>query len=590
MTRATKAGAVAILRNIGSLLEYRGENSYKVRAYENAARALAAEPAALSELLEPRRLEQIPGIGKATAEIIREIAEHGKSNFHDELAANAPSGIAELLRVPGLGIKRIRSLYESFGVEGVDDLERLCREGALAKAPGCTQKTADKILEGIEKSRRFSGRILLAHALIISKPLLESMRKVRAVEQAEIVGSLRRRCETVGDINLIASVKKGKNLLQSLDRLSGVMQVVSTDATRTVLRLDRGFQADVRVVSSESFVPALFYYTGNREHVKEVQNLATRKGFELTDTYLKKKSGRKLELESESDIYRALEVQFIEPELREDLGELTAAAKQRLPSLISINDYQGVLHCHTNWSDGSGSIKEMAEAARKQWGFKYFAVCDHSELASYAGGVKRQDLRSQHEEIDEVNQELKATGITVLKGCECDILADGSLDYEPEYLEPMDLVVASVHSRFKSDREQMTRRLIKAIESPYTTMIGHLSGRLLLSRDPYEFDLDAILKRAGETGTAIELNADPHRLDIDWRFCRKAKEYGVIFSINPDAHSIRDYEFLHYGISMARKGWLEPGDVINCLPLDAFLDKVRSMREKKKQLLKKRQK
>lgn len=367
MAKATKAQAVALLRNIGALLEYRGENSFKVRAYETAARALAAAPADLEELLEPRQLERIPGIGKATADAVREFAKTGSSSYHDELAASAPSGIAGLLRVPGLGIKRIRTLHEKLGLDTVEQLEEICNQGTLKSIPGCTQKTAEKILEGIQKSRRFSGRILLSHALAISTPLLASLQSRKAVSQAEIVGSLRRRCETVGDINLLVSSEKPEAVLGSLNSLAGVMNVVSVTDNTAVLALDRGLQADVRIVREEEFTASLIYYTGNREHVQDLQRRAEKRGMNLTEGSIFK-TGKRMKVMGESDIYAALGLAYIEPELREGLGETSVARRNRLPELITLKDYRGVLHCHTTWSDGSTSIQDMARAARSEWG------------------------------------------------------------------------------------------------------------------------------------------------------------------------------------------------------------------------------
>jgi DNA polymerase (family 10) len=291
--------------------------------------------------------------------------------------------------------------------------------------------------------------------------------------------------------------------------------------------------------------------------------------------------GERIAIREEADLFRELDLQFIEPEMREGQGEIEAAAAGKLPTLITMEDYRGVIHCHSDWSDGSDSIRTLALAARDEWEFQYLAICDHSELASYAGGVKRGDLASQHAEIDEVNAELGRKNFRVLKSCECDILADGALDYPAEYLEPMELVVASVHSRFKQTRQEMTSRLLAAVEDPYTTILGHMSGRLLLSREPYDFDVDLVLRRAAETGTIIEINADPHRLDIDWRYCRAARDMGVMFAVNPDAHDAAAYSYITYGIAMARKGWLEPKDVLNCLPLPDLLKKVAAIRSRK---------
>lgn len=601
-----KSAAIDLLRNVAALLEYRGENSFKVRAYENAARALAAEPATFDELIEPKRLEQVRGIGKAIAELLREFAQSGTSRYYEELAQDTPTGIAQLLRVPKLGLKKIKLLHERLGVNTLEDLERVAREGKIEALPGFGKTAGQFILANLENLEKHSGQLILHHALRLSGPLLESVRACKAVTRAEVAGSIRRWKETVSDIDIVASSDRPAETAAYFAKLPFVMEVLAQGDTKVSVRLDRGIQADLRIVKDEEFASALHHFTGSKEHNAELRALALKKGLLINEYGLFKVAGKdrrkpaaagrareaqtedaevgtgeRIPIAEEADLFRELGIDNIAPEMREGEGEIALAAKHKLPRLITMEDYRGVIHCHTEWSDGSESIREMALAARDEWGFEYFAVCDHSELASYAGGVKHEDLAEQQADIDEVNAELGRKNFRVLKSSECDILRDGRLDYADEYLEKMDLVVASVHSRYKQTRAEMTSRLLGAVENPYTTIIGHISGRLLLSRDPYDFDIEAVLKRAGETGTIIEINADPHRLDIDWRYCRRAKDLGVRFAINPDAHDAAAFSYIRYGIAMARKGWLEPGDVINCLGLNDLLAECARIRKGK---------
>lgn len=607
--KATKAQVIASLREIASLLEYHGESVFKVRAYETAAQSLAAEPAPLEDLLAGKgRLTALRGIGKAIAEVIRETAEKGVSAYHLQLREDTPAGLFDLMQVPGLGTKKIRLLYSTLGIATVEDLEREAAAGTLATLPGFGKKTAEKILAGISQMRRFAGQALYHHALAAARPLLEGLRACPAVIRVEPAGSLRRGREVVRDIDFVASSDHPDEVMEAFVGLPGVAEVIARGSTKTSVRLDPGLQADLRVVPDPEYATALHHFTGSREHNIALRARAVSLGIRISEYGLfrdpapapegtetdsgagaaaataeqARRSGQRIEVRDERELFAALGLDYIPPELREGMGEIEAAARHALPDLVEFADYRGVLHCHSTWSDGKDSIRDLALAARDQWGWEYIAICDHSEAAAYAGGVRRADLARQHAEIDELNEELARSGgrpFRILKGCECDIMPDGSLDYPDEYLLRMDVVVASVHSRFQMPEAEMTARLLKALEHPCTTILGHVSGRLLLGRDPYSFDLEAVLTRAGETGTAVEINCDPARMDLDWRFCRRAKELGVVFAVNPDAHSVAGLANVRYGIIAARKGWLGAGDILNCLGLDPFLNRVRAMRE-----------
>jgi len=578
----TKSDIAAVLRESAHLLEFHGENQFKVRAFSNAARAFMAEPASLEELLVPGRLEQVKGIGKATAEQIREVAASGKSAMNERLREGTPSGLADLMRVPKLGVKKIAQLYMEAGINTLDELEEACRTGRITQCRGITAAGAKKLLEGIELARRYSGQLTLRQALLAAEPILEELRRCPAVIRAEVAGSLRRQKEIVGDLDFVASSDNPEAVMDCFAGLSWATSVIARGPTKTSILLPDDVQADLRVVSDDCYATALHHFTGSKEHNTQLRSRALKMKLKVNEYGLfdgDSPAAACLQVSSEDELFQKLKLQPIPPELREGDGEIDAAAAGKLPKLVDWDDYRGVLHCHTDWSDGGNTIAEMAEAARDQFGWEYIAICDHSELAAYAGGIKKAEIPDQQAEIAEVDEALGGKKFRVLKGTECDILRDGEMDYPDSILATMDVVVASIHSRYNQSGEEMTARIIRAMENPYVHIIGHVSGRLLLMREAYDFDMDAVLKAAARTRTVMEINADPRRLDIDWRHCRRAKEMGVKFSINPDAHSVDSMNNVRYGISMARKGWLESGDVINCLDLKSFVKWAAELRK-----------
>ncbi|MBX7246050.1 MAG: DNA polymerase/3'-5' exonuclease PolX [Candidatus Sumerlaeaceae bacterium] len=587
----SKGEIAAILQDIAALMEFHGENPFKCRAFDNAARALTATTEPLEALLaEAGRLEQVKGIGKATAEVIRDAADSGQCTVLRELKGNIPAGVFEVMQVPGLGPKKVRVLHDKLGVSSVHDLEKACQDGRVEKLPGFGKKTSDKLLEGISQFREFSGQFLCSVALDAATPLLAALREIKAVKRVELAGSLRRGREIIHDLDFVASSNSPQEVMDRFVSLPGISQVVAHGPTKSSVRLTSGIQADLRVVSDDQFACALQYFTGSKEHNTQIRGRAKKMGLRVNEYGIfhandgdegEVAKAPAFQVKDEAAFYKALGLSLIPPELREGLGEVEAAEAGGIPKLIDLQDYRGVLHCHSTWSDGKASIREMAMAARDQWKLDYFAVCDHSEAAFYANGVKKGDLARQHEEIDELNDELGGKDFQILKGCECDILGDGELDYPAEYLAKMDVVVASVHSRFQLPPDEMTQRLLRAIENPYTTILGHPTGRLLLGRSGYSLDMEAVLRKAAETGTVIEINGDPRRLDLDWRLCRHARDLGVKFSVNPDAHSVAGLRHILFGLTSARKGWLTSRDVINCLSLAQFLKFVRSLRESK---------
>lgn len=586
MTKLSKVEIIQLLHGIASLHEFHGESPFKSRAYENAARSLAEDQSTLDDLLrEPKRLESLPGIGASIAGVIREAAENGESRLLEKLRAGTPAGLYQLMQIPKLGPKKIQTLYNQLGIASVEELEQACKDGSIAKLPKFGERSAEKILEGIEQYRRFAGKWLYHRALRQIEPFVDAIAKCSSVRQVEIAGALRRKCEILQDVVLVANASDAAEAVECFATHPNVARVQARDEKSASIVLSTGMPVHLHVADGDEFVSALHHFTGSKGHIERLNELAEKEGLRLTESgiaHTASKLEARIPIADEAAIYALLKLEFVPTELRENLGEIEAAEKHELPELISMRDYVGVLHCHSTWSDGSSSIRDLATTARDVYGWKYLGICDHSPTASYAGGVRPDDLLRQQEEIDELNEEFAGSGFKVLKGCESDILADGSLDYPDELLEKMDVIVASVHSRFQMNEKEMTERLVRATQNPYTSIIGHISGRILLGRDPYRFDLDAVLEAAAETGTIIELNADPFRLDIDWRYCRRAKEVGVSFAINPDAHSITDLRFTEVGINVARKGWLTRDNVVNCMSCEALLQRMRDLRESKK--------
>ena len=540
MSLPTKSDVVDVLREMATLLEYHGESPFKSRAYEGASRALAEETSSLDDLLEQDgRLEQVRGIGKSIAATIREIVTTGTSLQHQDLLAGAPAGLQQLLRVPGLGVKKVRLLHERLGVGSLEELEEACKSGTVELLPGFGSKSVEKLLAGIELQRRHAGLWLYPVAASAADAVVRELRQCESVMRVEVAGSLRRCSEVVHDIDILAASDSPRRVMDVLVSMPGVSEVTGSGKTKTSVILTGGIQVDLRVVTEDEFPAALVYFTGSKSHNTQLRARARKKGLKLNEYGLYGEvdddtdpgTGKRLEVGEEEDLYRLLGLAYVAPELREGTGEIEAAEEDALPDLVAMDDYRGVLHCHSTWSDGAASIRDVALAARDKLKLEYVAICDHSEVAAYARGVRREDIPRQQEEIDRLNEELGGAGFRIFKGCECDILADGSLDYPDTLLASMDVVVASVHSRFQMGEQEMTARLLRAVANPFTNMLGHPTGRLLLGRAGYAFDVERVLARAAECGTVIEINADPNRLDLDWRWCRRARELGCRFSV-----------------------------------------------------------
>lgn len=562
-----KKPVAAVLEEIAALLELQGENPFKSRAYLTAARAIEAAEQEPAELVETGALRNLKGIGEALAEKITELVRTGRMGYHEEQKAKVPPGLLDLLRIPGLGPKRVKVLYERLGVSTLAALGAACREGKVAGLEGFGAKTQENILKGLERLRSHAGRVLLAEALPLALELREALVRHPAVQRAEVAGSLRRRLETVKDIDLVASATDAAALMRTFTTHPLVAEVLAAGRTKASVRLQTGTQADLRVVADAEFPFALHHLTGSVEHNVAMRNRAIARGLKMNE-YGLFRGKRRLVCKDEAAIFERLGLACIPPELRENLGEIEAAEQGAIPVLVEEEDLTGTFHCHTTWSDGLSSLEEMAAAARAM-GYTYLGIADHSEAAKYAGGITRQQVAEQHAAIDQLNAIFR--GFRLLKGIEADILADGSLDYDDETLARFDYVVASVHSRFTMDAKSMTARIVKAVSHPRLTILGHVSGRLLLQREPYAFDLEAVLQAAARHGVVVEINANPHRLDLDWRHHRRARELGVLLAINPDAHSTEGLRHVSYGVGAARKGWCTKADILNARPLPEVL-------------------
>lgn len=566
--------AAHTLSQIAEFLELQGENRFKARAYRSAAKAVVAlQTDDLAPMCRAGELERVAGVGPATLSVIRELCETGESTLYERLRESTPEGLLEMMRVPGLGTAKIQLIHDKLGVDTLQELEEAARDGRLASLPRFGPKTAEKILKGIAFLRETGAMFLYPHALAEALRLVASVAAHPGVRRAELAGSLRRRREVIRDIDIVASCgEEPERVAADFARAPGVRSVVGGGGRSITIRYVDGTLLDLYCVHPEQLPVALWRATGTAGHVAEVQARGAGRGISVSGDRLLDAGGRALDLPDEDAVYRAFGLPWIAPELREGLGEMRAAERQELPRLVEFEDIRGVLHCHSQYSDGTATIAEMAAAAQAR-GWSYLGITDHSQSAFYAGGLSRDEIRAQHAEIDRVNAQLE--GFRVLKGIEADILPDGRVDYDGATLESFDYVIGSIHSRFAMNEAQMTERVLRALDDPHLAILGHPTGRLLLTREPYPIDMDAVLERAARNGVAVELNADPHRMDLDWRFLRQARERGVLVEIGPDAHSPQGLDNVELGIGIARKGWLEAGDVLNARPWEEIIAHAR---------------
>ena len=607
----TKEGIAEVLEQIATLLELKDENPFKIRAYTNAARSLETFGGNIGDLKDEETLEKIPGIGKAIAAKIRELAETGSLKFFEELRAEFPGAILELFSLPGLGAKKIKALYEKLQVSSIAELQVACESGKVAELPGFGKTTQEKLCQAIATRAKHSGSFQLGEIAAEAETLQGDLRAHPDALQVCVAGSFRRHKEIVRDLDFIVATKEPAAITKSFVEHPLVESVIAQGPTKSSVRLRSGIQCDLRVVSSAEYPFALNYFTGSKEHNIVMRNRALQRGWTLNEYRIasapaepaaKPKAGRggspkppvvrtqskasshgRLRsiaptsktkhtgsiaeipvIRDEAELYRALDLDYIEPELRENCGEFDAAENGKLPRLIELANLRGTFHCHTTASDGHNTLEEMADAAQ-ELGLQYLGIADHSRSSVQARGLDLDRLQEQMSAIKKLNK--KFDGFRIFAGIECDILRDGTLDFEDEVLAQLDFVVASIHSVFTLSEAQMTERVIRAMQNRYVTMLAHPTGRLLLKRDPYAIDIPAIIDAAAETGTWIEINAAPKRLDLDWRWWPLAKEKGVKCVINPDAHRVERLQELRFGIGVARKGWLTKADVMNCLPL-----------------------
>jgi DNA polymerase (family 10) len=574
--------AAHALTRIAALLQLRGEDRFRSRAYETAARAVQQlDTDDLAPLLHDGTLADTPGVGPATLAVLRELVETGDSAYLDRLVEDTPEGLLEMLRVPGLGTQKIHAIHAGLGIETVQELERAARDGRLAALPRFGPKTAEKILKGIAFLKASGARVLFPHAVAEAGRLLQDVRRHPAVVEASVAGSIRRRREVICDVDVVAAVRGGPaTVAAEFARGPGVRDVIGVGERSVRITYVDGTRLDLYCVRPEQYAVALFRATGTPGHVQAVAARLAAHGFALAGDELRDvATGRPVPVADEPALYALAQLGYVVPELREGRGEVEAAAAGTLPDLVEPGDVRGVLHCHSQYSDGTATIAEMADAARER-GWRYLGITDHSQSASYAGGLSPDAVRRQHDEIDALNAAFAADdGFRVLKGIEADILPCGRVDYDAATLDRFDYVIGSVHSRFGMGEAQMTERVCKALDDPHLTVLGHPTGRLLLTREPYAIDMHAVIAKAAEVGAAIELNADPHRLDLDWTLCREAKALGVPIEIGPDAHAPHGLDNVHVGVGIARKGWLGPGDVLNARTADEVLAFARRRRE-----------
>ncbi|HLF95233.1 MAG TPA: DNA polymerase/3'-5' exonuclease PolX [Planctomycetota bacterium] len=552
----------SILQTIGHILEIQDENTFKVRAYHNAARAIEGLTADVRTLVEKETLGEIPGIGEALEEKITQLVTKGKMDYFEKLRKQVPAGLLELLDIPSLGPKKVKVLWKERKITSIEGLRKACEDNKLLDLKGFGEKTQKKILEGIAFKSRNQGQYRLDQAMPVAKRLLDHLRSSKHVQRSSLAGSIRRWKEVVRDVDLLVSSKDAVSVMDHFVRAEGIAEVLAKGETKTSVRLRDGMQVDLRVVSDEQFPYALNYFTGSKEHNVALRQVAQKKGLKLSE-YGIFNGSKILECTDEEGIYRKLGLPYFPPEMRENTGEL---ALEETPQLIGLQSLKGVFHTHSTWSDGTAEIEAMAETARSM-GLRYMGLSDHSKAASYANGLDEARLAQQSKEIDRLNRTWK--DFRILKGLECDILPDGDLDLSPEALGKLDFVIGSIHSRFDMPEKEMTDRVCRALANEHLDILGHATGRLLLSREGYKIDLDRVIDAAKKHGKIIELNAYPNRLDLDWIHCRRAKEKGVMLSINPDAHSTADLSNIEYGIATARRAWLEDEDVLNTRDLDA---------------------
>lgn len=592
----TKSQIAQVLEEIATLLELKDENPFKIRAYANAARSLETFGGNLSDLQDEEALAKIPGIGKAIAAKVKELAGSGELKYLDELRAEFPAAILELFSISGLGAKKIKALYEQLQISSIEQLRAACESGKVAELAGFGETTQKKICDAIERRAKHSGHFQFGQIAADAELLRNDLVSHPDALQVDVAGSYRRRREIVRDVDFVVATKKPDAITQFFVKHPLSESVIAQGPTKTSVRLRSGIQCDLRVVTSAEYPFALNYFTGSKEHNIEMRSRALQRGWTLNEYRLaqlppdpkaKVQSGRAPKetaakipkVNEEADLYRALGLDFVPPELRENCGEFEAAESHSLPHLLEKENLRGTFHCHTVASDGHNTLQEMATAAQ-ELGLQYLGIAEHSKSSIQAHGIDAPKLKAQIAAIRKLNK--KFDGFRLFAGVECDILRDGKLDFDDEILSELDFVVASVHSVFNLSEAEMTRRVIRAMENRFVTILAHPTGRLLLKREPYAINIPEVLNAAAATGTWVELNAAPKRLDLDWRWWPLAKEKSVKCVIDPDAHRVERLQDLWFGVGIARKGWLTKAEVMNCLPLGKIEAALQAKKNKKR--------
>ena len=559
------------LEELADLLEIKGSNPFRIRAYRNAVRTIHDLARPLTAMLEEGEdLTRLPGIGKDLAGHIRELATTGTLTLLEEVGRDVPRSLANLTRLDGVGPKKARKLWDELGVTSVDELEEALEAERVQALEGFGAKSAEKIRRSIQDFRKHRSRFLLSEADALIAPLLKALEGVSGVERVEVAGSYRRRKETVGDMDLLVLCRGDQAPETVMDRFTGypgVQRVVSAGSTRGRVLLRSGLPVDIRILPEESYGAALHYFTGSKEHNVAIRTLGVQRGLRINEYGIFRKTEERVGGSSEEEVFQAVGLPWIPPLLRENRGEVEAARDGRLPKLLEGEDIRGDLQMHSTWSDGKNTLREMVEACRDR-GYEYLAITDHSRAVTVAGGLQPEEVREQWKEIETLRSQVE--GIHLFRSLEIDILKDGSLDMPDDILRELDLVLISVHSFMTMGKTEMTDRVLKALEHPEVDILAHPTGRILNRREPFEMDVDEVLRAAARLEVAVELNAHPSRLDLHDGFLRRARELGAKVAVNTDSHSVQELTNMHYGVDQARRGWLEARDVINALPLEEF--------------------